>query len=141
MFLGGQIRSGLGTLLRRKRRSAELDEQLSAYLGMAADDKVQQGMSPGDALRAVRIEQGSARTTREEVAAAGWESFVETSWRDLRFAPRTCAHGFPHAAIAGARTFYDRISPSDPLTFGAARLLDSGASGMAVNPVAALRSD
>src|SRR5262249_50771485 len=101
MSLWRQFRSGLATLLRRKQTAAELDEELSAYLEMAAEEKVRQGMSAKDALRAVRMEQGSAETTREQVAAAVWESFVETSWQDLRSAPRTLrkSRGFPAVAV------------------------------------------
>ena len=95
-----QFSSGLATLLRRKRSAAELDEELSAYLEMAAEEKVQEGMSAKDALRAVRMEQGSAETTREQVAAAGWESFVETLSRDLRSGVRALRKSRGSTAVA-----------------------------------------
>src|SRR5439155_1565927 len=41
-----------------------------------------------DALRAVRLERGNLEVTKEVVRSAGWESFVETLWQDLRFAVR-----------------------------------------------------
>src|SRR5436189_187703 len=34
------------------------------------------------------LEQGSVEVTKEVVRSAGWESFVETLWQDLRFAAR-----------------------------------------------------
>jgi hypothetical protein len=40
------------------------------------------------ALRAVRLERGSLETTKEVVRAAGWESFLEALWQDLRYATR-----------------------------------------------------
>jgi len=38
--------------------------------------------------REVRLEMGSLEVTKEVVGTAGWESFVETWWQDLRFAAR-----------------------------------------------------
>src|SRR5260370_26478069 len=55
---------------------------------MAGEEKMKHGMSRKDALRAVRLERGSPEVTKEVVRSAGWESFVETCWQDLRFAVR-----------------------------------------------------
>ena len=48
-------------------------------------------MSWREAARAVRLERGSLEVTKEVVRAAGWESFVEACWQDLRFGIRTLA--------------------------------------------------
>src|SRR3989442_106876 len=82
------ISSGLRSLFRKERVSQELDEELNGFLEMAAEEKMKQGMSRKDALRAVRLERGSLEVTKEVVRSAGWESFVETCWQDLRFAAR-----------------------------------------------------
>jgi predicted permease len=55
---------------------------------MAAEEKMKQGMSRKDGLRAVRLERGNVEVAKEIVYAAGWESFVETLWRDLRYSAR-----------------------------------------------------
>src|SRR5438105_7766678 len=55
---------------------------------MAAQEKLKQRLSRKEALRAVRLERGSSDITKEEVRSAGWESFLETCWQDLRFAVR-----------------------------------------------------
>src|SRR5207302_790689 len=59
------------------------------------------GMSRKDALRAVRLERGSLELTKEVVRSGGWESFVETCWRDLRVASRTLrkSPGFTVVAV------------------------------------------
>src|SRR5712664_3745901 len=80
--------SGLRSLFRRKQVDRELDEELNGFLEMAAEEKMKQGMSRKDALRAVRLERGSPEVTKEVVRSAGWESFVETLWQDLRFTAR-----------------------------------------------------
>jgi len=82
------IADGLRALLRKEQVGRELDEELNGFLEMATEEKMKQGMSRKDALRAVRLERGSLDVSREIIHAARWESFVETLWRDLRFAVR-----------------------------------------------------
>jgi putative ABC transport system permease protein len=82
------LSDGLRSLFRRERVSQELDEELRGFLEMAAEEKMKQGMSRKDALRAVRLERGSLEVTNEIVRSAGWESLVETLWQDLRYAAR-----------------------------------------------------
>src|SRR2546430_13072544 len=88
MSLLRSILQGLRALFRKERVDRELDEELHGFLEMAAEEKMKQGMSRKEALRAVRLEMGSLEITKEVVRAAGWESFVETLWQDLRFAAR-----------------------------------------------------
>src|SRR5256714_12350771 len=82
------ITTGLRSLFRKEQVDRELNEELGSYLEMAAEEKIKQGMSRKDALRAVRLERGNLEVTKEVVRSAGWESFVETLWQDLRFAVR-----------------------------------------------------
>src|SRR5580693_8412193 len=82
------IAGGLRSLFRKEQVSRELDEELNGFLELAAEEKMKQGMRRKEALRAVRLEQGTLELTREVVRSAGWESFVETCWQDLRFAAR-----------------------------------------------------
>ena len=82
------IASGLRSLLRKEQVTQELYEELNGFLEMAAEEKVKQGMTRKDALRAVRLERGNLEVTKEVVRAAGWESFLETCWQDLHFATR-----------------------------------------------------
>jgi len=89
MLLPRNIASGLQSLFRRKQVDRELDDELATYLAMAVEEKINQGTSPEEARRAVRLEQGTVEVAKEEVAAAGWESFVETLCQDLRYAART----------------------------------------------------
>src|SRR6184192_2199540 len=88
MSLLRNITRGLRSLLRKEQVDRELDEELRAYQEMAAEEKIKQGMSRKDAFRAVRLERGSLEVAKEVVRSAGWESFVETCWQDLRFAIR-----------------------------------------------------
>jgi predicted permease len=88
MSLLRSLSDGLRSLFRKERVEGELDEELNGFLEMAAEEKMKQGMNRKDALRAVRLERGSLEVTKEVVRSAGWESFVETLWQDVRFAAR-----------------------------------------------------
>ncbi len=89
MSLLRNIASGLRSLLRKEQIDRELDEELRAYLEMAVEEKMKQGLSRKEALRAVRLERGSLEVTKEVVRAAEWESVLEMCWQDFRFGLRT----------------------------------------------------
>jgi len=82
------ITSGFRSLFRKEQVDRELNEELGAYLEMEATEKMKQGMSRKDALRAVRLEQGTLEITKEVVRSGNWETFVETCWRDFRYGLR-----------------------------------------------------
>src|ERR1700733_1300126 len=91
MSLLRNIASGLRSLFRKEQVNQELDEELNGFLELAAEEKMKEGMNRADALRAVRLEQGTLEITKEVVRSSGWESFVETCWQDIRYGLRMLA--------------------------------------------------
>jgi len=82
------LASGLRALFGKKRSESEMDEELRAYLDTAVENNVRSGMKPDDALRAARVQMGSVEAVKDEVRSAGWETHIESLWRDIRYGMR-----------------------------------------------------
>jgi predicted permease len=100
MSLLRNIATGLRSLFQREHVDRELDEELRVYLEMEAAEKMKQGMSRKEAARAVRLERGDLEVAKEVIRSGGWEFFVETCWRDIRFGLRTLRRSPRFTAVA-----------------------------------------
>ena len=89
------------TLVRRRTTDRDLGHELDAFLEASVAHKIQSGMSREDAMRAARLELGSAMAVRDGVRDVGWTSIWEDTWRDFKYGGRSLARnpGFTLAAV------------------------------------------
>jgi predicted permease len=75
-------------LLRRGRVERDLDEELRAFVDMAAEEKRAAGQSERDARRAALLELGGIEQVKERVRDARMGAMLEQMGRDLAYAVR-----------------------------------------------------
>ncbi len=69
----------------------DLDEEITGYLEMLADEKIASGMSPDKARRQARLELGGVEQVKESVRAARPGAWLDTFARDVRYGVRLLA--------------------------------------------------
>src|SRR5215813_13105961 len=67
----GELARKIGALLRRRRLSAELEEEMRLHLELRQEEKMQAGMAPAEARRAARRQFGNT-TLRKEDSQLEW---------------------------------------------------------------------
>jgi predicted permease len=95
------LRFRIATLFTRSQMNAETEEELRSHIQLRADDLERSGLPRDEAERRARMEFGSPLRFREECQEAAGGMFVESVWRDLRFAVRILikSPGFTVVAI------------------------------------------
>ena len=83
-----RIIGGFRSLLQKDRAEQDLDDELREYLEHIVEHNLATGMSRDAAVRAARLEIGSAEALKDRVRDVGWEAVVESVWQDVRFAFR-----------------------------------------------------
>jgi hypothetical protein len=96
MSLLRNLSHGLRSLFRKERVEHELDEELNGFLELAAEEKMQQGMSRKDALRAVRLERGSLELTKKSSALLAGNVLLRRCGR-ICASPHECSANLPRS--------------------------------------------
>ena len=88
MALLNRLAGGIRALFGKTRLERELDAELQQYLNASVEQKMASGMSRDTAMRTARAEMGSVEALKDRVRDVGWETTVESVWRDVRFGLR-----------------------------------------------------
>jgi predicted permease len=100
MSLFRRLTEGLWALFRRRKLDEELDFELRDYLRASVAEKIERGMTGGEAERLARLEIGSLESVKQGVREVGWEAMIETIGQDVRFAFRMMAKNAGFTLIA-----------------------------------------
>ncbi len=82
------LRLGLRNLLRPRTADQEAKDEVRHYLDQAVAEHLAAGLSPTEALRAARVDLGSATAARDDIRGVGWERVVDGAAADIRYAFR-----------------------------------------------------
>ncbi|HKV29316.1 MAG TPA: ABC transporter permease [Candidatus Acidoferrales bacterium] len=83
-----RLTSALWNLFRRRRKDAELDEEVRGYVEMLAEEKTDSGLSIQQARREAKMELGGVEQVKEQTREVRAGHFIETLWQDLRYGAR-----------------------------------------------------
>src|SRR5262245_49540970 len=75
-------------LFRKNWREQEMAQEFESHLEMHIDDNIRAGMSPEQARRAALVKFGGMEAARESMRETSRLMWIDTTWRDLRYALR-----------------------------------------------------
>jgi predicted permease len=90
----------LSWLARRRRKEAELEEELQFHLDEETDQRTADGLSIGEARRAARRDFGNLSIVREDTRAAWTWTLLEQLTQDLRYGIRVLAANKTFSTLA-----------------------------------------
>jgi predicted permease len=87
--------------IRRRKRDAELAEEMTSYLAEEMDENIARGMQPEVARRKAYLKFGNPQLVRESLWRQNTVAFLDSVARDLRYSARTLARspGFTVVAV------------------------------------------
>src|SRR4051812_39874888 len=100
MLWWNRLVAGFSALRSKRRKRAELEEELRAYVEASAGEKIRTGMSQAEAWRRARAEMGSIETVKSKVSAVVWESWMESAAWDVRYGMRQLLRSPGFTAVA-----------------------------------------
>jgi putative ABC transport system permease protein len=86
-----RLASVLRWIVSRNRSEIDLNDELQAFLDMAAADRARDGVGPAEARRLAALELGGIEQVKERVRVARHGGWIDEIGRDVRYAVRNSA--------------------------------------------------
>jgi predicted permease len=95
-----KVRALVRNFLSTRRVEADLDQEVHSHLAMLVEEKIRDGMPPGDAHRAARIELGGIEQVKEQVREDRIGNWFHSVLSDCRYGVRQCRRNAGFTAVA-----------------------------------------
>ena len=99
MTLLHRLASIVRWLVHRQGAEQDLDDEVQAFVEMAAADRMRDGASPPDAQRMAVLDLGGIEQTKERVRSSRHGALVDDLGRDVRYAFRMCVRNPGFTAV------------------------------------------
>jgi hypothetical protein len=99
MTLLHRLASIVRWIAHRNRAEQDLDEELQAFVEMAAAAEIRDGATPAEARRVAVLQLGGLQQAKERVRAGRHGAWLDEVGQDVRYALRRCARNPSFSAI------------------------------------------
>ena len=90
----------LRNVFRREKVERDLDAEVRSYSDLLQEEQMSNGMNASDAKREARMSMGGPEQLKEEIRSARAGAWIESLWKDVRYAARILPKNPGFTAIA-----------------------------------------